>query len=115
MLATRGCLPLHLKDANTQSPGWENEVVFFHSCMNSASNGCSGTGACEALLFGTPIRPQVQVRRTLMVDSPKLTSCHCNPRHSEILSPVLAASSVRVRSGSCSCISTANACGGVRI
>ena len=38
--------------------------VFAPVCINSASNGCMGTGALEALLFGKPTAPQVHVRRT---------------------------------------------------
>jgi DNA-binding MarR family transcriptional regulator len=34
--------------------------------MNSASKGCNGTGPFEALLFGQPTWPHVQVRRTWM-------------------------------------------------
>jgi len=45
--------------------------VFSHACMNWASNGCSGTGACEVLFFGcrSPklgrVRCQAKSRRGL--------------------------------------------------
>src|SRR5271157_859841 len=38
MLAVRGCRPFSLKEANTQCSASKYGVVFFHSCMNSASN-----------------------------------------------------------------------------
>src|SRR5882672_4115906 len=74
MFATRGSLPSRRLDGNTQSPGWEYVVFFFQPSMNSASNGWSGTGALDALLFGKPTWPHVQVRRTWIIPSAKLTS-----------------------------------------
>src|ERR1700685_430675 len=53
MLATHGCLPFRRTEGNTQSLGWEY-VVCFQWSMNSASNGWSGTGPFDALLFGKP-------------------------------------------------------------
>src|SRR5438093_13480513 len=100
MLATRGCLPFRRVEGNTQSPAWEYVVFCFQRRMKSASNGWSGTGPFDALLFGKPTWPHVQVRRTWIIPSAKLTSCHCKPKHSDIRRPVPAAKSVRVRSGS---------------
>src|SRR6266496_1548849 len=115
MLATRGCLPLSRVEGNTQSPIWEYVVFCFHRSMNSASNGWSGTGPFDALLFGKPTWPHVQVRRTWIIPSAKLTSCHCRPKHSDIRRPVPEARRVSVRSGSCRLTNTAYACSGVRI
>src|SRR6266478_3979633 len=115
MLATRGCLPFKRVEGNTQSPACECVVFCFQASMNSASNGWSGTGPFDALLFGKPTRPHVQVRRTWIIPSAKLTSCHCKPKHSDIRSPVPAAKSVRVRSGSQRLHTIAYACSGVRI
>src|ERR1700752_735964 len=115
MLATRGCLPFRRVEGNTQSPAWEYVVFFFQRRMKSASNGWSGPGPFEALLFGTPTWPHVHVRRTWIIASAKLTSCHCSPRHSDMRRPVLEARSASVRSGSCRLSSTAYACFGVRI
>ena len=83
--------------------------------MKSASNGWSGTGPFDALLFGKPTWPYVQVRRTWIILSPKLMSCHCKPKHSDIRRPVPAAKSVRVRSGSWRLHTITYACSGVRI
>src|SRR5579859_1969475 len=69
MLATRGCLPFRRVEGNTQSPGWEYIVFCFQRSMNSASNGWSGTGPFDALLFGKPTWPDVQVRRTWIIPS----------------------------------------------
>src|SRR5437870_3982506 len=115
MLATRGCLPFRRVEGNTQSPAWEYVVFCFQRRMNSASNGWSGTGPFDALLFGKPTWPHVQVRRTWIIASAKSTSCHCRPKHSDMRRPVPEARSVSVRSGSCRLISTAYACSGVRI
>src|SRR6266576_4332841 len=115
MLATRGCLPFRRVEGNTQSLAWEYIVFSFQTSMNSASNGWSGTGPFDALLFGKPTWPHVQVRRTWIIPSAKLTSCHCKPKHSDIRSPVPAAKSVRVRSGSRRLHTIAYACSGVRI
>jgi hypothetical protein len=52
---------------NTQSPDWEYGVLRFQRNMNSANNGCNGTGPFEVLLFGQPTRPHVHVRRTWML------------------------------------------------
>src|ERR1700730_6169547 len=93
MLATRGCLPFRRVEGNTQSPGWEYVVFCFQRSMNSASNGWSGTGPFDSLLFGKPTWPHVQVRRTWIVPSAKLMSCHCKPKHSDIRRPVPAAQS----------------------
>src|ERR1700739_4854652 len=82
MLATRGCLPFRRVEGNTQSPAWEYVVFYFQRRMKSASNGWSGTGPFDALLFGKPTWPHVQVRRTWIIPSAKLTSCHCKPKHS---------------------------------
>src|SRR6267142_4147516 len=54
----------------------------------------------DALLFGKPTCPHVHVRRTWIIASAKLTSCHCKPKHSDMRRPVPAAKSVTVRSGS---------------
>src|SRR5437016_3608515 len=81
MLATRGCLPFRRVEGNTQSPAWEYVVFCFQRRMKSASNGWSGTGPFDALLFGKPTWPHVQVRRTWIIPSAKLTSCHCKPKH----------------------------------
>src|SRR6266436_3368800 len=115
MLATRGCLPFRRVEGNTQSPAWEYVVFCFQRRMKSASNGWSGTGPFDALLFGKPTWPHVQVRRTWIIPSAKLTSCHCKPKHSDIRRPVPAAKSVRVRSGSRRLHTIAYACSGVRI
>src|SRR6201981_1767696 len=115
MLATRGCLPFSRVEGNTQSLGWEHVVFLFQTSMNSASNGWSGTGPLDALLLGKPTWLHVQVRRTWIIPSAKLTSCHCKPRHSDIRRPVPAAKSVRVRSGSRRLPTIAYACSGVRI
>src|SRR5438876_7719659 len=56
--------------------------------MYSASNEWSSTGPFEALVLGKPTWPHVQVRRTWIIASAKLTSCHCKPRHSEMRRPV---------------------------
>src|SRR3989440_9575478 len=93
MLATRGCLPFRRVEGKTQSAVWEYVVFCFQRSMNSASNGWSGTGPFDALLFGKPTWPHVQVRRTWIIPSAKLTSCHCKPKHSDIRSPVPAAKS----------------------
>ena len=74
-----------------------------------------GTGAFDALLLGLPTLLAIHVRRTKICCLRKSTSCHCKPRHSETLSPVAAAKSVSVRSGSGSVISKSKACFGVRI
>src|SRR5580700_10436390 len=76
MLATRGCLPFKRVEGKTQSAVWEYVVFCFQRSMNSASNGWSGTGPFDALLFGKPTWPHVQVRRTWVIPSAKLTSCH---------------------------------------
>src|SRR6202011_3625193 len=102
-------------EGNTQSPAWEYVVFCFQRRMKSASNGCSGTGPFEALLFGKPTWPHVHVRRTWIIPSAKLTSCHCKPKHSDIRRPVPAAKSVRVPSGSRRLHTIAYACSGVRI
>jgi hypothetical protein len=115
MLATRGCLPFRRVEGNTQSPAWEYVVFCFQGRMKSASNGWSGTGPLDALLFGKPTWPHVQVRCTWIIPSAKLTSCHCKPKHSDIRRPVPAAKSVRVRSGSLRLHTIAYACSGVRI
>src|SRR5437660_12359614 len=115
MLATRGCLPFRRVEGNTQSPGWGYVVFSFQTSMNSASNGWSGTGPFDALLFGKPTWPHVQVRRTWIIPSAKLTSSHCKAKHSDIRRPVPAAKSVRVRSGSRRLHTIAYACSGVRI
>src|SRR5437879_6387482 len=115
MLATRGCLPFRRVEGNTQSPAWEYVVFCFQRRMKSASNGWSGTGPFDALLFGKPTWPHVQVRRTWIIPSAKLTSCHCKPKHSDMRSPVPAAKSVRVRSGSRRLHTIAYACSGMRI
>src|SRR5438046_776563 len=83
--------------------------------MNSASNGWSGTGSVDALLYGRPTWPHVQILLTWIIASAKLTSCHWRPKHSYIRSPVPAAKSVSVRSGSRRLDTTAYACSGVRI
>jgi hypothetical protein len=49
MLATRGCLPFD------RSFGYG--VVRFQQIMNSASNGCSGTGPFEAWQTHLTARP----------------------------------------------------------
>ena len=69
----------------------------------------------EALLFGTPTWPHVHVRRTWIIASAKLTSCHCRPKHSDMRRPVPEASSISVRSRSRRLSSTEYACSGVRI
>ena len=48
---------------------WEYIVFCFQRRMKSASNGWSGTGPFDALLFGKPTWPQVQVRRTWIIAS----------------------------------------------
>src|SRR5437660_10116696 len=93
MLATRGCLPFRRVEGKTQSPGWEYVVCCFQRRMKSASNGWSGTGPFNALLFGKPTWPHVQVRRAWIIPSAKLTSCHCKPKHSDMRRPVPAAKS----------------------
>src|SRR5260370_11287009 len=83
--------------------------------MNPARRGCMGTGAFDALLFGKPTLPDNHVRRTKICCLRKSTSCYCKPRHSETLSPVAAAKSVSVRSGSGRVMNRSNACFGVWI
>src|SRR5580692_1208817 len=91
MLARRGCLPFRRVEGNTQLPAWEYVVFCFQRSMKSASIGWSGTGPLDALLFGKPTWPHVQVRRTWIIASAKLTSCHYKPKHSDIRRPVPAA------------------------
>jgi hypothetical protein len=87
MFATRRCLPFSRFEAKTQSPGCEYGVFCFQQRMNSASNEWSGTGPFKALVLGKPTWPHVQVRRTWIIASAKLTSSHCKPRHSEMRRP----------------------------